>query len=71
MSNTVWDDLISIPSEMDACTGHIPKSSIYVSGTLKGMTPDGRYIHLTKNGRVTYHPAYYTIDGRLLQPHLY
>ena len=37
--------------------------------TFKGLTPDGRYIHLTKTGRVTYHPSYYTIDGRLLQPH--
>lgn len=70
MSSNVWNDLISISSEMDMRTGHIPKSSIYISATLKGMTPDGRYIHLTKNGRVTYHPGYYTIDGRLLQMHL-
>ena len=48
---------------------HIPKSIMYLSSTFKGLTPDGRYIHLTKTGRVTYHPSYYTIDGRLLQPH--
>lgn len=49
---------------------HTPKSSMYICSTLKGVTPDGRYIHLIKNGRVTYHPAYYAIDGRLLQPHI-
>lgn len=50
--------------------GHIPKGSMYISSTLKGLTPDGRYIHLLKNGRVTYHPGYYAMDGRLLQPHI-
>jgi len=69
MSKNIGDDLISIPSQMDIHTGYIPKSSLYISSTLKGMTPDGRYVHLTKNGRVTYHPGYYTIDGRLLQTH--
>ena len=49
---------------------HSLKSSMYICSTLKGLTPDGRYIHLIKNGRVTYHPAYYAIDGRLLQPHI-
>lgn len=71
MSDTIWSALISIPNGMDMHTGHTPKSSLYTSSTLKGITPDGRYVHLTKNGRVTYHPAYYTIDGRLLQSHLY
>lgn len=69
--------LSKIPSDMTELTtvittpiSHIPKSSMYICSTLKGLTPDGRYIHLTKNGRVTYHPAYYAIDGRLLQPHI-
>lgn len=69
MLNNVCDHLISTPRDMDLCIDHIPKSSIHFSSTLKGITPDGRYIHLTKNGRATYHPGYYTIDGRLLQPH--
>lgn len=59
---------ISIDTTLDI--GHSPKSSMYICSTLKGLTPDGRYVHLIKNGRVTYHPAYYAIDGRLLQPHL-
>jgi len=69
MSSTVWGALTSTPNEMDARTGHIPKSSMYISSTFKGLTPNGRYIHLIKNGRATYHPSYYTIDGRLLQSH--
>ena len=55
----------------DLAINNNPAVVLVFGGTLKGMTPDGRYIHLTKSGRVTYHPAYYTIDGRLLQPHLY
>jgi len=70
MLSTVWSTLWSTPNDMDKDTGHIPKSSMYISSTLKGLTPNGRYIHIIKNGRATYHPAYYTIDGRLLQPHL-
>ena len=70
MLNTVWSTLMSTPNDMNGRTGHIPKSSMYISSTLKGLTPNGRYIHLIKNGRATYHPGYYTIDGRLLQPHL-
>ena len=69
MSNTVWSALMNTPNDMDAHTGHLPKSSIYISRTLKGLTPHGRYIHIIKNGRATYHPGYYTIDGRLLQAH--
>ncbi|MBC8016187.1 MAG: hypothetical protein H7X79_10660 [Sporomusaceae bacterium] len=57
------------PKDIKAYTHHTPKSSIHISSTLKGVTPDGRYIHIIKNGKVTYHPGYYTIDGRLLQPH--
>lgn len=63
-------DLATIPIDHTLHIDHTPKSSMYISSTLKGLTPDGRYIHLIKNGRVTYHPAYYAIDGRLLQPHL-
>lgn len=63
-------DSLTTQNDMDIKIEHIPKSSMYISSTLKGITPDGRYIHLIKNGRVTYHPAYYTIDGRLLQPHI-
>ena len=70
MPSNAGDDLISMPTEMNVHIKHNPKSSMYISSTFKGMTPDGRYIHLTKNGRVTYHPGYYTIDGRLLQAHL-
>jgi hypothetical protein len=69
MLSTVCSYLISPPNDTNVSIGHTPKSSIYLSRTLKGLTPDGRYIHLIKNGRVTYHPGYYTIDGRLLQPH--
>ena len=69
MSDPVGGALTSTPNDIDACTGHILKSSLYISSTLKGLTPNGRYIHLIKNGRATYHPGYYTIDGRLLQPH--
>lgn len=69
MSSMVWSALLSIPNDMDTGTGYIAKSSMYISSTLKGLTPNGRYIHLIKNGRATYHPGYYTIDGRLLQPH--
>jgi hypothetical protein len=70
MLSAVCGYLTSSPNDTNVCIGHIPKSSIYLSSTLKGLTPDGRYIHLTKNGRVTYHPGYYAIDGRLLQPHI-
>lgn len=42
----------------------------YDSKTFIGYTPDGRYVHKTKFGRATYHPAYYAIDGTLLQPHI-
>lgn len=69
MSSNSDDDLTSISTEAEVRVVHNPKTSIYISSTFKGMTPDGRYIHLTKNGRVTYHPGYYTIDGRLLQTH--
>jgi len=69
MSSAVWGALTSAPTHMDAHTDHIPKSFMYISRTFKGLTPNGRYIHLIKNGRATYHPDYYTIDGRLLQPH--
>lgn len=61
---------MNTPNDMDARTGHIPKSSMHISSTLKGLTPNGRYIHVIKNGRATYHPGYYTIDGRLLQTHI-
>jgi hypothetical protein len=69
MLSAVCGCLTNSPNTTNVSIGHIPKSSIYLSRTLKGLTPDGRYIHLIKNGRVTYHPGYYTIDGRLLQPH--
>jgi hypothetical protein len=69
MSSDASDDLTSISNETKVRTVHTPKSSLYISSTFKGMTPDGRYIHLTKYGRVTYHPGYYAIDGRLLQSH--
>ena len=39
-----------------------------VSRSFLGMGGSGRYVHATKQGRATYHPAYYTIDGRLLEP---
>lgn len=64
---------IALTTEIKSITlpiDHTPKSPMYICSTLKGLTPDGRYVHLIKNGRVTYHPAYYAIDGRLLQPHL-
>lgn len=70
MLSAVCGYLTSSLNATNGCIGHIPKSSIYLSSTLKGLTPDGRYIHLIKNGRVTYHPGYYAIDGRLLQPHI-
>lgn len=70
MLSKISTDLISGTTDTHVHIDHIPKSSMYICSTLKGMTPDGRYIHLIKNGRVTYHPAYYAIDGRLLQPHL-
>lgn len=71
MSNTVCGYFTSTPNDMDVCPDHkhIIKSSIHFSSTLKGITSDGRYVHTTKNGRATYHPGYYTIDGRLLQKH--
>lgn len=69
MSSVDCGCLTGLPANINARFGHNPKSSIYFSSTLKGITPDGRYIHHIKNGRVTYHPGYYTIDGRLLQPH--
>jgi hypothetical protein len=47
-------------------TTRIPKSTLYVSRTFRGFTSDGRYVHDTPNGRATYHPGYYAIDGRLL-----
>jgi|GEM_PF-1289209 len=67
MENKVYQDVN--PRLENISIVHIPKSTMYLSSTFKGLTPDGRYIHLTKTGRVTYHPGYYTIDGRLLQPH--
>ena len=70
MLSKVYDYFMSTPKDADVCTDYIPKSSIHFSNTLKGITPDGRYVHVTKNGRATYHPGYYTIDGRLLQPHI-
>ena len=69
MSSTLESALTGTPNDLTTHTGHISKSVLYISSTLKGLTPNGRYIHLTKNGRATYHPGYYTIDGRLLQPH--
>jgi len=63
-------DLTTRTDDITVQINHIPKSSMYICSTLKGLTPDGRYVHLIKNGRVTYHPGYYAIDGRLLQPHL-
>jgi hypothetical protein len=63
-------DLTTKTDDIKVQINHIPKSSMYICSTLKGLTPDGRYVHLIKNGRVTYHPGYYAIDGRLLQPHL-
>lgn len=63
-------DSTSTVKDMSIHIDYIPKSSLYICSTLKGLTPDGRYIHLIKNGRVTYHPGYYALDGRLLQPHL-
>lgn len=42
MSKNIGDDLISIPSEMDIPTGYIPKSSLYISSTLKVWTLTGR-----------------------------
>ena len=70
MLNTDLSILTNIPNDMKAHISHISKSSIFISSTLKGLTPNGRYIHVIKNGRATYHPGYYTIDGRLLQPHM-
>lgn len=70
MVSNVWGDLTAVPNKINIYIDHIPKSVMHISSTLKGITPDGRYIHLTKNGRATYHPGYYTIDGRLLQPHI-
>ena len=69
MVSDVSDDSTNISSETTLHAVHTPKTSICISSTFKGLTPDGRYIHLTKYGRVTYHPGYYTIDGRLLQTH--
>ena len=69
MERNVWGDRNTVPKDMKVRTNHTPKSIIHISNTLKGVTPDGRYIHRIKNGRVTYHPGYYTIDGRVLQPH--
>jgi len=69
MSNTDFGVLMNTSNDMATHTGHISTSSIFISSTLKGVTPNGRYIHLIRNGRATYHPGYYTIDGRLLQPH--
>ena len=70
MLSKISTDLTTMPIDPTLHIDHSPKSSMYICSTLKGLTPDGRYIHLIKNGRVTYHPAYYAIDGRLLQPHL-
>ncbi len=70
MLNKQLNDLSNSTTEITVHIDHSPKSSMYISSTLKGLTPDGRYVHLIKNGRVTYHPAYYAIDGRLLQPHI-
>ena len=70
MSITVWGVLMNTPHDINTRTGHNPKSAMYISSTLKGLSPNGRYIHLIKNGRATYNPNYYTIDGRLLQPHV-
>ena len=70
MLSKIEIDLGSTINETNTHIDYIPKSSLYICSTLKGLTPDGRYVHLIKNGRVTYHPAYYAIDGRLLQPHI-
>jgi hypothetical protein len=70
MLSAVCGYLTSSSNDTNVCIVHIPKSYIHLSSTLKGLTPDGRYIHRIKNGRATYHPGYYTIDGRLLQPHI-
>lgn len=70
MLNRISMDLTTKIQSMALPIDHTPKSPMYICSTLKGLTPDGRYVHLIKNGRVTYHPAYYAIDGRLLQPHL-
>lgn len=70
MLSEISTNLTSITNNTQVHINHIPKSSMYICSTLKGVTPDGRYIHLIKNGRVTYHPAYYAMDGRLLQPHI-
>lgn len=69
MVDNIWSDLSIESKDIKPQKNHTPKSSMHISSTLKGVTPDGRYIHMIKNGRVTYHPGYYTIDGRLLQPH--
>jgi hypothetical protein len=69
MCSDISNELSTMASEIELRATHTPKGALYISRTFKGMTPDGRYIHLTKYGRVTYHPAYYTIDGRLLQTH--
>ena len=46
-----------------------PSDCIPISRSFMGMGGSGRYVHSTQSGRATYNPAYYTIDGRLLEPH--
>jgi len=69
VSNTDLSALTNTPYDIETHLGHISSRSLFISSTLKGFTPNGRYIHVIKNGRATYHPGYYTIDGRLLEPH--
>lgn len=62
---------LGIKKEQDLkCASYIGKSVLPVSSTFLGMGATGRYVHRTDWGRATYSPAYYAIDGRLLQTHL-
>lgn len=38
----------------------------FTRSTLIGTGMDGRYIHSISNGRVSFNPQYYSIDGRVL-----
>lgn len=44
---------------------HHPKDE-FTRSSFIGFTGEGRYVHRIRDGRATYDPRYYSIDGEVL-----